>query len=1563
MKSGTKVMMASILVIAILAVPVVAMTITGDATVDNSDQTSSTTNSVTIEKHVDAELHNNAQVKDATSNGPMGPATSGDGTITVSLNADITASGKTTGTGSAILNGSVVAQGSHDPGNTTAVINTTVSSSVVLDSGTKGTAEGKVFSSGNASATFDDGCKELTSNVSGSSSANGKTQSASVGLLNASSGIWSESAFDPLDTSAEALIYSYIYGENKSSGTACASGSASATADNGNVIADVTGQTKASGSGSGSGGFDANAEISAESEEGITFWGYVESLIYSNSSVWNGCGKYTGTASSSASTPIGEENTAYYIGGPSPQNLLGANTTGTAKSDASICSGIGNAGSESGILASAIAPSEYIPCELGFGPQCLYLGFEFYPTYSDESIIWSDAWANGFADKSKVSSSGWAGGEADAMLAYKTPPGFPMSGVYTSNTSAEGDTSAKAKVEGCGAAGADSQIASFDLIGVGEGYVGLWSGLPGEDNIELPDATGLTVNQGLDSFQVPPLDISGYLPSDTDLIEQLEQPIIFDLPPIDVLEISIISQSVYAENGYKGKASANACADGDTAADGVSFLTVPINILAQGNSSASGFVAGGADASDPKKNTADPESSSVILGVSAQGIGVPFYESVSQDGNEISGLDATLIASTSGASGGSSKTWGVASGDANAAGGFGPEISAGLGPSSTSGTAESSATANCGLALSAAAIGSADYATDEFYINTIEGFELDPSLVDVALIGSGAFSAGTAGAHANAYGITEANGSILHEYIDDDPVTVLNVTSDAFASGEACSDVSTKNGVALAADAILAGENSGVEEGGLTGVGGGGTAGSMVGQVALAQQFGKSGSAKATTFADGAAGTSSTFYYTIGEVYDDGGAPPYISGEGITGALGEVKGSANAGCGDPLSASAIMAYTEFGGGGSNIEGFNGGGETYGAALIASLSAASGKSADTWGSADGSSIADSSLEVNTSSEIDSVYQWHTNSTADAKVKTTASTKSSDGFALGLAAQGSSSEVEASIGVDGGTGYEHAITLDGALSVAAGDGKATADVNKIEKICKDKKGKTQVTVVPDMSRAAQAAAQFYGDTDSNRVPDITLLATSYSGSTASSAAEAAKGGFALALGGEASGVLTDIDATGDVPVADQDVFSVIADLAIAETDCSKETAKAAASAEGTTWGLNYIEVPGWNGTQTSQAQGSVSANAVGGDKSKDPLAASLILAIGDNDVYNDTQVLGGVAPAMNTSEQTLIASLSAAGGSKGSAGSTACGSADSSGVQYAPNYGGGIFTLSQTSNSSTDASVWSHATGKNGFGLGIAAVGSSSEAHIDFNHENVSDQDLMFSYATSQGFGKKATADAGAGYDAAHTATAESNVYDRDPQIPKATSTSSIAGTGKSQVQASDCNEAQALSFGWAGQNASIDWLVDTADGSHADAMVLFGTEANATNDAKGTIAKADICQVNLAANASAGFADFNIPEETATAGVNDGFSYVFIDPDGGPTKNGLIDLDTKNNVGTYEASVTGVNGSYTYGRFVKASTMTNPNYGYTHGGSWANSDVGTPPSPFPPEDYIIPMLPV
>jgi hypothetical protein len=1572
MKSGTKLMMASILIIAILAVPVVAMTITGDATVSNSDQTSSTENSVTIEKHVDAELQNNAQVKDATSNGPMGPATSGDGTITVSLNADITASGKTTGTGSAILNGSVVAQGSHDPGNTTAVINTTVSSSVVLDSGTKGTAEGKVFSSGNASATFDDGCKELTSDVVGSSSASGKTKSASVGLLNASSGIWSESAFDPLNTSAEALIYSYIYGENTSSGSACASGNASATADNGNVIADVAGETKASGSGSGSGGFDANAEISAESEVGQSVWGYVESIIYSDSSVWNGCGKYTGTASSSASTPIGE-NTAYYVGGPSLTNVLGANTTGTAKSDAAMTNGMGIAYSQSGILASAAAPSTISPV-LEFGPKSLGLGFVFIPVYEDRSLIWNDVFTSGNGDKSKVSASGWTGGEADAMLAYSTPAGFPMTGVYTSNTSAEGDTSAKAKVEGCGVAGADSLIGSFDLIGVdGYGSVFLWEGIPGGDNFELPDTTALTDNQGFDALQIPALDINGYLPSDTSFVDQLQGPIIFELPPVDVLEISIISQSVYAESGYKSKASAGACADGETAAEGVSFLTEPIGILAQGNSSASGFVAGGAEASSPKKDTADPESASVILGVSAQGIGIPFTDyTTTQDGNEISGLDATLIASTSGASGPSGKTWGVASGDANAAGGFGSEIATGDGPSSSSGTAESSATANCGLALSAAAIGSADYATDELYINTIEGFELDPSLVDVALIGTGAFSAGTAGAHASAHGQTEANGSILHEFLVGDPITetALNITSDAYANGMACSDVQTKNGLALAADMILAGESSGAEEGGLSGGGGSGTAGSMVGQAAFAQQFGKSGSAKATTFADGAAGTSSTFYYDLGGIDLDDGAPQYISGQGITGALGEVKGSANAGCGDPLSASAIVAYTEFGGGGSTIEGFNGGGETYDAALIASLSASHGKSADTWGSADGISFADSSLEVNTSPEIDSVYQWHTNSTADAKVKTTASTKSNDGFALGLAAQGSSSEIEASIGEEAGSGSEHAITLDGALSVAAGDGKATADVNKIEQICKDKKGKTQLIVVPILTREATALAQFTGDINDDTEPEINLTSTSYSGSTASSAAEAAKGGFALALGGEASGALTDISAIPNgqavdyvVPEADQDVFSVIADLAIGETDCKKETAKAVASAEGDTNAFSYGQIPNWNGTQFSSAVGSVSANAIGGDICKDPLSASIILALGDNDAYPDPS-----APqyaGMNVSDTTLIGSLALTNGTKGDTGATACGSANANGVQLVPEYTTSTLTpLSPTASASTEASVWSHASGNNGMGLGVAGVGSTSFAHAGYDNENVSDQNLMFSYTEAQGFGKKATADAGAGYDAAHTAAAASNVFDRDLETAKASSTSSISGKGQSSVQASDWSKAQALSFGWAGQDAWIDWNVPAANGSHAEAMVLFGTEANATNDAKGTIAKADICQAYLAANATAGFEDqYNIPVENASAGVNDGSSYVFIDPDGGPTKNGFIDLDTKNTVGTYEASVNTVYGSYTYGRFIKASTATDPNYGYTHGGAWANSDVGTPPSPFPPEDYILPMIPV
>jgi hypothetical protein len=1540
---------AVILVIALLLVPVAAKTASGNVKVENHEQNSVQDNSVKAEKTVHVELSGDASYHDEASD-PI-DLTSNDGTLHVVVDADITAQGKTTGTGSAILDGSVIAQGSHDPGNTSAVINTSVTSSAVLDSGTKGKAEGKVFSSGNASATFDDGCKELTSNVSGSSSANGKTQSASVGLLNASSGIWSESAFDPLNTSAEALIYSYVYGENTSSGTACASGSADASADNGNVIASVTGTTKAGGSGSGSGGFDANAEISAESEVGQSIWGYVESLIYSDSSVWNGCGKYTGTASSSASTPIGEENTAYYVGGPSLTNVLGANTTGTAKSDAAMNNGMGIAYSQSGILASAAAPSTISPV-LEFGPKSLGFGLVFIPVYEDRSIIWNDVFTSGNGDKSKVSASGWAGGEADAMLTYQTPPGFPMSGVYTSNTSAEGDTSAKAKVEGCGVAGADSLIGSFDLIGVdGYGSVSLWEGIPGGDNFELPDTTALTDNQGFDALQFPALDINGYLPSDTSFVDQLQGPIIFELPPIDVLEISIISQSVYAESGYKSKASAGACADGDTAAEGVSFLTEPISILAQGNTSASGFVAGGAEASSPKKETADSESASVILGVSAQGIGIPFAGyTTTQDGNEISGLDATLIASTSGASGPSGKTWGVASGDANASGGFGPEFDFVGGPSSTSGTAESSATANCGLGLSTAAIGSADYATDELYFTGVVATgvgALDPSLVDVALIGSGAFSAGTAGAHASVDGITEANGSILHEYIGDlDPVeTLLNITSDAFANGEVCSDVSTRNGVALAADAILSGEGTFInfDDGNVSA---GETAGSIVGQAAFAQQFGKSGSAKADTYAMGEAGTTSTYY-------SDLGLGRYFSADGTTDATGTVSGNANAGCGDPLSVSAIVAFNDFGG--SLDEAFAGIGHAYNAALVSSLSASSGKSADTWGSANGTAFAGSTQVLNTTPAGDSLYVTNSTSSADATVKTTASTTSMNGFALGVAAQGASSESDSAIDdVDIGGG--HAITLDGAFSVADDNGKATAFVNMQEQVCKDKKGKVrEIVLVPVEGREAAALAQFTADLDDDLVPDGNFTSTSVSGSHAITSAEAAKGGFGLSLAGEASGSLTDVNST--TGILDQDVFSVIAGLAVAETDCSKETAKANAEAGGETAALNYAQIPGWNGTQSSQAQGRVSAGASAGEICRDPLAASLILAIGENEVYPDPYLL--YIPAMDTSDSTLIASFAATNGTKGEAGASACGSADADGVQLVPQYYLTLTPLSPTASASTDASVWSHVAGNKGEGVGVAGVGSSSDAHVDFNLEYVQDQNLMFSYTTGQGFGKKATVEAFAGYDAAHTAASASNVFDRDLEVPKVESNSSVAGIGNSFVKASDYSKAQALSFGWAGQNASVDFTLypgDVGNASHADATVLFGTEANATDNAKGTLAKAEMCQVNLEANARAGFSDFSIPEEYSSAKVIDGNSHVFLDP---YYLNGFVDWDT---VFTPDTSVS-PGGSKTNGITEAGDLGVDPNYWYTHGGAWANSDVSPAPDPWPPYDMILSHIPV
>jgi hypothetical protein len=1497
---------AVILVIALLLVPVAAKTASGNVKVENHDQNSVDDNSVTVEKNLHVELSGDASYKDEKHD-PI-DETSNDGTIHVILDADIAAQGKTTGTGSAILDGDVKAEGSHNADNTSAVINTSVTSSVVLNSGTKGSAQGCVNTNGTASATYQE--TVLESDVSGSTHADGKVSSGSVGLLNATGGILSEASFLP-DYVVDTVIYSNLYGENNAAGSASASGSANASAGCDSVTASVTGATKADGSGKGSGQFDANSEISAEAQEGTT-WGYVETSIYANSSVQSGTGKYTAKASSSASTKNGE-NEAYY----GNLNELEAYTTGTTRSSAEIYNSKGEAGSESEITAFASAPGLDM-FELGFGPEFLYIGVypsdTFSAQYIDGSILKNDAWATGYDTKSKVSAGSSTDGTADATLNYL----LSGIGVYVSNTTAEGKTSAKVNVQGCGEAYADSQIASFDLVHTGPLYLGINEGPVFPDLVDLPDIPEIEgyenplVTQNLDQDLLAQLD---------DQLTLQQFPAFetgFELPPIDVLEISIISQSVSAHSADKSKAFADACADGETAADGSSFLTEPINTLSQARSSAEGFVAGKAETGGKCNDGDDPASASVILGLSAQGIGLStnIYTQPEVDGDHApAGLDATLIASVSGAGGSSGKTWGTASGDANASGGFNLGV---LGPSSSSGTVNTAANANGGLGLSAAAIGSADYRS----FMPIDGLGYAHDVVDVALIGTGAFAIGTAKADGCASGWTESNGSIGYA---EDTYEFTNTTSDALASGVARSDVSTRNGVAFAADALLAGEESSAALGQF-GLFDNNAAGSMIGQVVYAGQFGKSGSAKADTLAIGTAGTSSSFSTNLSGLL--------FPGNGTTSATGEVSGGANAGCGDPLSASAILAYTD-----TDFEvAQNSTGEVSSGALISSLSASSGKSADTWGYANGTANSYSSLVVNISG---SLYEsGNSTSSADATVKTIASVEGKDGLAIGLAAQGASSTGKATLG-ENIVGIEHAITLDGALSLADGDGKAAAYVNMVKQAELEKCGKktTQVSkLVPVEGREAAAVVQFEG------VPEINFTSSSVSGSHALTSAEAAKGGFGFGLAGEASDSFTEVNiTTGSI---EQDVFSVIAGVAAADTDSKKETAKANAEAGGTTTAFNYGEMLGWNATQTSSAAGSVSDWAVATDSCKDPLSASLILASGENVLYPDPA--RSDLPTMNTSDMTLIASLSVTNGSKGEAGASASGSANADGVQLVPNYLG--TPMSPTSSASTDASVWSRASGTNGFGLGVAGVGSSSFAHAGFDNHNVSDENLMFSYATGQGFGKKATVEACAGYDAAHTAASASNVYDRDLETAKAESNSSVAGVGSSFIKATDYSKAQALSFGWAEQNASIDF---NANEAHTFAEVLFGTEANATDNAKGTLAKAQMCEVNLEANARAGFVNgsINIPEEYASAKVTDGDSHVFLDP---YYLNGFTDYDT--NYTPYNSVSAG--GSKTSGLTEGLDLGVDPNYVYTHAGSWANSDVSPAPSPWPPFDMIL-----
>jgi hypothetical protein len=78
--------------------------------------------------------------------------------------------------------------------------------------------------------------------------------------------------------------------------------------------------------------------------------------------------------------------------------------------------------------------------------------------------------------------------------------------------------------------------------------------------------------------------------------------------------------------------------------------------------------------------------------------------------------------------------------------------------------------------------------------------------------------------------------------------------------------------------------------------------------------------------------------------------------------------------------------------------------------------------------------------------------------------------------------------------------------------------------------------------------------------------------------------------------------------------------------------------------------------------------------------------------------------------------------------------------------------------------------------------------------------------------------------------------------------------------------------------------------------------------------------------------------------------------VFLDP---YYLNGFTDYDTNDT--PYNSVSAG--GSKTSGLTEELDLGADPNYVYTHAGSWANSDVSPAPDPWPPYDMILSHIPV
>jgi hypothetical protein len=598
------------------------------------------------------------------------------------------------------------------------------------------------------------------------------------------------------------------------------------------------------------------------------------------------------------------------------------------------------------------------------------------------------------------------------------------------------------------------------------------------------------------------------------------------------------------------------------------------------------------------------------------------------------------------------------------------------------------------------------------------------------------------------------------------------------------------------------------------------------------------------------------------------------------------------------------------------------GDAYGAGLMLSTSVSSGECGSTEGFAAGGTLADSSFTYNGTSLGYERYDADAFSTLASSAKTSAFSRSDDTLALGIAIDGVSSASDFYSGVEdmNGLGIGEGpwpsffdISMFGTVSAVTGSGSASAG-----------------TIV-DEARATSSASRPVEIEDDNGEIVITGATSETVANGTAYTQVKANGGYGLSAAGELSGIFTEYDADDD-PYAGITSFSALGDVAVAESFGKKDTASAYATASGFTDANGTLQDTGEGGilllAQHTNATGGVNASAIANRKT-DPIAGSVIIGFGMN-TFNPE---GDEEEVFQTYDATLVASGVLTGGERGEAASTASGNANAEGAiaNYDSESSNQMGLLMIAAQGQTRADTFADAFASGGYSLGLSAAGSSSNAEIVDGESEVRDINILLSYAGGEGFGKKSIATAGAGYDAETTGFSALLAPDQSALA----SISLANGTGSSAITAANEDVAKALTFAAAYQKANAE---------DALAFSAFGSEVEATDNARKTTASAAMKEVNLLAAAGGGGGLSSVVE------TNDGVSYITLDPDGKPpvtwdTHAGYVYVD-----GVWEKS--GDQKDYT--------SMSDPNYAFWYKYAAASDE----PIPDLPDGalYLLPILP-